>query len=124
MALTELQQKFVFEYLKTGDSRRAAIAAGYSESTAGPAGSRLLNHPEVSQLINGSQTKIQEKGIYNLEKALEQAEDAYQVAKKKGNGAAMTAAATLKSKLSGLMIDRSEVKQVGFQINITGYDDK
>jgi phage terminase small subunit len=49
--LTERQQKFVDEYLKTRDGQAAAIAVGYSEKTAAKRASLLMLHPAVAKRI-------------------------------------------------------------------------
>ncbi len=124
--MTELkpqQAKFVSEYLRTGNQREAAIAAGYAQGSASSKACQLMKHPKVIEAIKEAQQAIQDEGIYNLKKAMADADAAYEMAKLKKNAAGMTAAATLKAKLAGLMVDRSEVKQIGFQINITGYDE-
>lgn len=121
--LNEMQLKFVSEYLKTSSPTASAIAAGYAPAGAKSQAYQLLRNPKIKAELQRVQALVQEEGVYNLKKALADAEEAYQVAKANENAAAMTAAATLKAKLSGLMVDRSEVKQIGFMINITGYDD-
>lgn len=119
-----MQQKFVAEYLRTSQPRASAVSAGYGEKNAKSMAYQLLKHPLVKVEIEKARALVQEEGIYNLKKAMADADEAYQVAKEKNNPAAMTAAATLKAKLSGLMVERSEVKSVGFQIVISGYEDK
>lgn len=51
MALNAKQEAFAHEYIKDLNITQSAIRAGYSEKTAHSQGSRLLNHVEVSQLI-------------------------------------------------------------------------
>jgi phage terminase small subunit len=120
--LTPQQQKFVTEYLRSGNAKEATLIAGYSEKSARSMSYQLLKIPIIMAEIKKAQDTIQSEGVYNLKKALADADDAYEMARLKKNSAGMTAAATLKAKLSGLMIDRSEVKQVGFSIIIEGYD--
>lgn len=117
------QQKFVTEYLKSWDARSATLLAGYAEKSARSMSYQLLKIPGIAAEIKKAQDAIQQEGIYNLEKAMKDADAAYEMAKLKKNAAGMTAAATLKAKLAGLMVDRSEVKQVGFQIVISGYEE-
>lgn len=121
--LNPQQEKFVSEYLRTNSPKQAAISAGYAEGSASSKACQLMKHPKVISAIQRAQTLIQQEGIYNLKKAMEDADAAYEMARLKKNAAGMTAAATLKAKLSGLMVERSEVKQVGFQIVIKGFDD-
>jgi phage terminase small subunit len=47
MALTGKKQKFADAVLAGFSNREAAIRAGYSEASAGPAGSRLVKDPDV-----------------------------------------------------------------------------
>jgi phage terminase small subunit len=49
--LTPKQQIFVTEYLVDFNATRAAIAAGYSERTAGKIGSENLQKPEIKAAI-------------------------------------------------------------------------
>lgn len=49
--LTKKQQVFVAEYLTDMNATRSAIAAGYSENSAGEQGSRLLTKAKVSEEI-------------------------------------------------------------------------
>lgn len=53
---------FVEAYLTNGgNASQAAVAAGFSEKTAGAAGSRLLKHVEVSTQIQQRRAKLAEK---------------------------------------------------------------
>lgn len=50
---------FVTEYLKNGNNATlAAIAAGYSEKTAGSQGSRLLKSVDVQQFLNRTEQNL------------------------------------------------------------------
>lgn len=50
---------FVTEYLKNGNNATlAAIAAGYSEKTAGSQGSRLLKSVDVQQFLNKTEQNL------------------------------------------------------------------
>lgn len=51
MALTKKQKRFCEEYIKTANASASAIAAGYSEKTAGAIGSENLKKPEISAYI-------------------------------------------------------------------------
>jgi phage terminase small subunit len=50
-SLTLRRQKFVSEYVETGNATQAATLAGYSPRTAYSQGSRLLTFVEVQQAI-------------------------------------------------------------------------
>lgn len=51
MELTGKHRAFADAVLAGKSNKDAAIAAGYSEKTAGPAGSRLAKHPAVAAFI-------------------------------------------------------------------------
>ncbi len=51
MALTNKQEIFISEYLKSWNATKAAIAAGYSERTAYSIGSELLKKPEIASHV-------------------------------------------------------------------------
>jgi len=55
MALTDLQKRFVDEYLVDLNATQAAIRAGYSEKTAGSIGSENLKKPEIAARIKKRQ---------------------------------------------------------------------
>ena len=49
--LTDKQLKFVTEYPKDFNGKRAVIAAGYSKNAAGVMANKLLNHPLVQKAL-------------------------------------------------------------------------
>lgn len=51
MALSKRQEMFVAEFLRTFNATQAAIAAGYSEATAGSQGARLLKNVNVAARV-------------------------------------------------------------------------
>lgn len=53
MPLTRKQQAFADAKLQGKSNKDAAIAAGYSQETAGPAGSRLAKHPAIVAYLAG-----------------------------------------------------------------------
>lgn len=56
--LTNRQEKFAVEYLKTFNATQSAIKAGYSENTARVSGSRLLHTDKVKDFINEHKEKM------------------------------------------------------------------
>lgn len=49
--LTEMQEKFALEYVKSGNATASAINAGYSEKTASVQGSRMTRHVKVMKRV-------------------------------------------------------------------------
>lgn len=69
--LTVKQQKFVDEYIKTGNATQAAINAGYSKRTAGQTGGRMLKNVKISQKIREQMGELHKSKIPSLEEVLE-----------------------------------------------------
>lgn len=61
MALTDMQKKFVIEYVDCYNATQAAIRAGYSEKTARQQGSRLLTNVDVLARVREEQEKAVER---------------------------------------------------------------
>ena len=55
------RNKFVQEYLLTGNAAQAAIAAGYSQHTARQQGCRLLTNADIKREVNVAQQKAAER---------------------------------------------------------------
>lgn len=60
--------RFVKEYLKEQNATKAAIAAGYSEKTAGAAGSRLLKDVNISAKIQQKNAEVNRKLDLSVER--------------------------------------------------------
>jgi len=56
--LTMKQQKFVGEYIKTGNATQAAIKAGYSKNSAQEIGSENLSKPIIQQTVQSAAEKL------------------------------------------------------------------
>lgn len=67
MAFTARQERFIVEYVASGNATRSAIAAGYSEDTARAQGSRLLTNAFISEEIERRRTKIDKKIVSKYE---------------------------------------------------------
>lgn len=59
--LTDLQERFVEEYLKDSNASQAAIRAGYSEKTAYQSGYRNMKNVEVVNRLNERRKEIEEQ---------------------------------------------------------------
>ncbi len=58
--LTDKQRLFLIAYLEHGNATKAAISAGYSEASAGNAGSRLLTNASIQAAIS---EEMEKRGI-------------------------------------------------------------
>ena len=90
----------------------AARAAGYTEAYAKEAARRLDSHPLLRQEIEGIQAEVRTRAVYSLETAMGEAKDAMEFAHKQKNAMAYCKAVELRSKLSGLLIDRVHIEKV------------
>ena len=64
------QQRFVDEYIISGNATQAAIKAGYSEKTAGRIAGQNLKKLEIKAYLDEKMTELQAKNIMSAEEAL------------------------------------------------------
>lgn len=73
--LTLRQERFVSEFLKSGNATEAALKAGYSEKFAGQNASKLLKSPSVSRVLREKQQarseRFQLEEDFELKRAIE-----------------------------------------------------
>lgn len=113
------QLRFIAEYVKDGNAKRAAIAAGYAEKSAKSIGYSLLQVPAVQDAVEATRKEVQVQAVYNLAESMREAEEAMKFAKETENANAYVKAVELRSKLNGLLIERVDLRaQSGFHVNI------
>lgn len=127
--LNERQLKWVERYLAHGDGPRAAVEAGYSKNSCMSASRDLKADPRIKKILDKARARAEEKAVgkasYNYEVAMAEALECLEFAKSTKNAAAMVKAAELRSKLSGLLIDKIDLSQnVNFRIVIGGISDQ
>lgn len=114
MALTAKQEAFcqaIVSGLSQADAYRKAYSAeAMKPPTVQKRASELMANGEVRGRVEALRKPVVKKLQYGLEQAMAEAEEAFEVAREKGNGGAMVAAATLRAKLNGLLVDRKEVR--------------
>ncbi len=106
--LTEKQRNYVAGIAKGLASKEAARQAGFSETYAKVAGHRLSKHPAIKTELEKIREKGREAAAYTVTIAMNEALEAMQFAKAKGNAMAYCKCVELRSKLSGLMVERIE----------------
>jgi phage terminase small subunit len=72
VALTAKQAQFVKEYLIDLNATQAAIRAGYSESTAGSQGQRMLTNVEIQAAIQEAMNKRATRTEVTADRVIEQ----------------------------------------------------
>ena len=104
---TERLRKLV-QYVATGDPvQQAARKAGFSPSYARKS-SRLLKHPMIAAAVEAIRAEGRTLAAYGLAEAMKEAENAAMFARLKGNAMALVKSIELRSRLSGLLIERIE----------------
>ncbi|MDB6229189.1 terminase small subunit [Lactobacillus amylovorus] len=69
--LTNKQQKFADEYIRTGNATKSALEAGYSPKTAQRMGSENLSKPLIKSYINSVMKKLESAKIATAKETLE-----------------------------------------------------
>lgn len=69
--LTNKQQKFADEYIRTGNATKSALEAGYSLKTAQRMGSENLSKPLIKSYINSVMEKLESAKIATAKETLE-----------------------------------------------------
>lgn len=79
--LTQKQENFVFEYLKSGNATEAAIKAGYSKKTAYSIGEENLRKPVIVAEIDRSRQKVIEKHSIDVDWLINQLKENHEIAR-------------------------------------------
>lgn len=125
--LTVKELKFVNGILAGRDNSAAYLKAyKCKKSSSARAGGYRLTHsvPHVMAEIERRKKELAKKGDFDFDKAMNELNDASEFAKATDNATALARTIELKAKLSGLMIDRVDQRQVAdFNLHISGIDD-
>lgn len=111
-AITPQQSKFVEQYFKLGmNGKQAAIAAGYSPKIAAHRAHELLNTaPAVMAAVAEMRAEIRERGIYTVERAVADLDEQMALCRELEQCNALVRAQELKMKVSGLMIEKIDMR--------------
>lgn len=110
---TRLQ--FIAAFIRLGEVNKACREAGIATGT----GSKYLKEPAIQKLLAESRDRIMAEAEYTTAKAMQEADDAIAFARSTENANAYVKAVELRAKLSGLLIEKIDVRQAtGFQIRI------
>ena len=134
MALTIKQELFVAAYCSNGyNGTRAAIVAGYSESSAKEIASQNLTKPEVAEAIDAHKLMVNKRCGITLQSLIDELEEARVAAltAETVQSSAAVAATQAKAKLTGmdkLVIDNissdGSMTPKGVNVTITAADVK
>ena len=122
--LNDKQRKFVENYLRHGNAKQAAIQAGYARAGAGTQAYDMLNkNKTVMWEVEKARKKSDARAAYNYEQAMSEFEHGMKMAEDTENAGAYIKGAEMRSKLSGLLVEKLQVS-AGFQIQISGITDE
>ena len=118
-AATPQQAKLAAEFLRTGNVEAAKAAAGYSPKT-----NTAFQRPAVQAILDEARKEIVAQGKYNLQMAMDEADEAIEFSRATENANAYVKALELKSKLNGLLIEKHQHQIASFSLNIRGVREK
>ena len=104
--------RFVDEYLVDLNGTQAAIRAGYSEKTAAQQASRLLRNVKVQQAITTSQKQLAEKGAWDVERLVDEAETDLMAARAGTQVSSASGALEIRGRVTGLLNEKHQPGQV------------
>lgn len=118
-SLTEQQEAFTHGLFKGLNQTEAYIeaypkAAKWNRTTVNANASRLAKHSKVVARLDQLRAPVARKLQYGVEEAMEEALQAFTLAASTEQPGAMVAAATLRAKLHGLLIERKEISVTKF----------
>ena len=120
-SLPPRKARFVKAYLVSGVGTVAYKEAGYSGNFASNNAIKLLKDKKVAQAVAAGKAELAKEAKYDQQKAIAELDDAMQFARDTNNAGALAKCIELKTKLTGLLIDRSEHAHLGqFQVLIGG----
>lgn len=106
--LSDLQQRFVEEYLVDQNATQAAIRAGYSAKTAKEQASRLLTKVNVSAALKIEIGERTERLKFTVDDMARQLDEDREFARQCKAAAAAVTASMGKAKLMGMLTDKIE----------------
>lgn len=118
---TEKEAKFIEEVLRTGNASKSALAAGYSSKSIDSRAYRLMHeNPLVAKKLEEARKEVLKKMVYTLETAMKELDRAISFAYETKNANALAKMLEHRSKLHGLLIEKHDVRQSGFVLDLTG----
>ena len=111
-ALTDRQRRIIQRVAAGADWRAAAKAEGCTDSYARVIGHRLRKKPVMVKMLEAIQSKGREIAAYDLAKAMQEAAEVIEFAKRHKHPTAYFFAVRHRAHLSGLLVDRIQVETV------------
>lgn len=117
--LTPKQESFCLAYLHLGNAseayREAYDANACKPATINRKAKELLDNGKIAARLTELRAPTLRRALYDYDQAMTEANEALDLARKMENPSAMVAAATLRAKLSGLMVEDRKNQRVPLQ---------
>ena len=133
LALSPRQQAFVEAYARPGtkngelalNASEAARRAGYSPNRVNSTVHKLLKMPKIAAAVAAMRAEVAERAGYTVERCMAELEQGMSFALKTENASAYVRAVELRAKLTGILVDRVDMRAVvgTFAINVIGLTD-
>ena len=111
--LTHKEARFIPEYLVDGNAARAALAAGYSERSAGRIGSQLLGKPHIKAAIKRALVEQEKRTLITADQVLRRIDRVAQKAEAAGDFSAANRANQLLGQHYKLFTEKHEHGGIG-----------
>ncbi len=127
--LTELSEKhaqFVRNFV-SGQTQGKAYQGAYpdaNEKTSAAAAHKLLAREEIADAVAACKNALSKKAEYGYEKAMLELEEGMRFSKATENATAYARCIELRSKLSGILVERHNVQTAQFSLTYGGIDYK
>ena len=131
LALNPRQQAFVEAYAlpspingQAFNASEACRRAGYSVKRADSTAQRLLRTPKIKAAVDAMRAEVAERAGYTTERCMAELEKGMSFALQTENASAYVRAVELRGKLTGLLVDRVDMRAaVGvFTLTVVGLD--
>lgn len=121
--LSEKEQIFIKTYLKCGSYTDSAKAAGYSDKAARGKGYLMAKKPAVAKAIAAAQQEVVKENAFDLKAAIVELDQRIATASTAKQHSAVAKMLELKMKAHGLLVEKFDVRQSGFNVQIIGVRD-
>lgn len=106
--LSPKQERFVHEYVRTGNAAQAYRDAGYSERNAGPDAGKILKNPNIASAVNAMREATARESIATIAEVQERL-----TAEVRTGGDSWVKCAELLLKSLGGLLNKSQVEHKG-----------
>lgn len=124
--LSEKHAQFVRNFV-SGQSQGRAYQGAYpdaNEKTASAAAHKLLAKEHIADAVTACKNALSKKAEYGYEKAMLELEEGMRFSKATENATAYARCVELRSKLSGILVERHNVQTAQFSLTYGGIDYK